>query len=30
MEVTDPKTNQKVTLYFNVDIPMKRLAGALK
>ena len=30
MEVTDPKTEQKVTLYFNVDIPMKHLADALK
>ena len=30
METVDPKTKEKVTLYFNVDIPMERLSDALK
>lgn len=30
MEAVDPKTNEKVTLYFNVDIPMKHLSDVLK
>jgi hypothetical protein len=30
METVNPKTQEKVTLYFNVDIPMKLLGDALK
>jgi hypothetical protein len=30
MEAVDPKTQEKVTLYFNIDVEMKRLTGALK
>lgn len=30
MECTDMKNNQDITVYFNVDIPMKRLSDALQ
>jgi hypothetical protein len=30
MEAVDPKTKEKVTLYFNVDVPMKHLTDVLK
>jgi Tfp pilus assembly protein FimV len=30
MEVVNSKTREKVTLYFNIDIPMKSLSDALK
>jgi len=30
MEVVNPKTQEKVTLYFNVDIPMKHLSDVFK
>jgi hypothetical protein len=30
MEAVDAKTQEKITLYFNIDVEMKRLSGALK